>query len=193
MLKKGSVVENPVLGLRAVITQTDVETDGRGYAVGWFIKPHRGLDPKHIHMLWDETYEVVAGMSHYQINGVPGVAQAGETVHIPPKTPHINPWNAGDQELQMRQTILFADSNPERVQTLLGAFATLHGLARDGKVGKNGAPNLLQFAVIFRTLLVYGNYFADMPVAAQSALFTLLASLGRRAGYQAIYPRYLEP
>ena len=57
MLQKGSVVENPILGLRAIITQASAETNARGYAVEWFIKPGGGRDPNHIHMLWEEKYE----------------------------------------------------------------------------------------------------------------------------------------
>ncbi len=39
-----------------------------------------------------------------------------------------------------RQTNDFGASRPETVDDILGAYATLHGLAREGRTGKKGMP-----------------------------------------------------
>jgi len=66
-------------------------------------------------------------------------------------------------------------------------FETMFGLARDGKTDKQGRPNPLQVAVTF-------NQFKDEahPVEARdrmlSKLIPILAQLGKRMGYKAVYP-----
>lgn len=193
MLQPGDVIENPVLGLRAIITETDVETAGVGYTVENIFQPHCGRDPDHVHLQWDETFAVITGTARYVLDGVPGVMQAGDQLFIPAGKGHINPWNDSETVLHIRQIIRFPDADPARIQALLGSWATLHGLARDGKVNQQGMPNPLQFALSFRTLLLHGNYFTKIPIGVQQAIFAALAGMGRLAGYQPSYPRYTDP
>jgi hypothetical protein len=68
---------------------------------------------------------------------------------------------------------------------------TLFGLARDGKVGTDGNPSLLQLAVIFDELAELGRP-AQPPPAVQKALFAPLAALGRARGYRARYAEYSD-
>lgn len=69
---------------------------------------------------------------------------------------------------------------------------TLAGLARDGRVSKQGFPSLLQLAVIAREFEEEG-YATPPPLAVQRALFGALAEVGRRRGYRPWYPRYSDP
>jgi hypothetical protein len=47
------------------------------------------------------------------------------------------------------------------------ALVTLFGLARDGKVDKNGLPNLLQLAVLVRSMMPYA-YLDGMPTVCRN-------------------------
>jgi hypothetical protein len=66
-------------------------------------------------------------------------------------------------------------------------FETMCGLARDGKLGENGAPPLLQTAIISSA---YEIYLPRPPVALQKALFAFLVPVGKLVGYRASYPEY---
>jgi hypothetical protein len=63
---------------------------------------------------------------------------------------------------------------------------TLFGLARDGKVGKRGEPNLLRLAVISREFSELGRPTRPSP-GVQRVLLAPLAAVGRLLGYRARY------
>ena len=76
---------------------------------------------------------------------------------------------------------------------ILGAFATIHGLAREGRVGKRGMPkNLLQLAATGRAYTKHGSFDAAMPIALQVSLSATLGRLAEALGYRAVYERYLR-
>lgn len=79
------------------------------------------------------------------------------------------------------------------MQDVLGVFATLSGLAREGKVNKRGEPkNLLQFAVTLKTLNKHGGYDANVPKWIQDVLAATFGSLAEALGYRAIYPQFVN-
>jgi hypothetical protein len=91
-----------------------------------------------------------------------------------------------------RQTNDFGASTPDAVSDLLSALATIHGLAREGRVGKRGMPkNLLQLAATGRAYAKYGTFDAAMPIALQLGLTATLGRLAEALGYRAVYDRYL--
>lgn len=64
-----------------------------------------------------------------------------------------------------RQTNEFARRSPEAVDDVIGVFATLNGLTREGKVGRRGLPkNSLQFAATLRTLVKHEGFDASVPI-----------------------------
>jgi hypothetical protein len=71
-------------------------------------------------------------------------------------------------------------------------FETLFGLGRDGKTDEEGAPRLLQGAVM---LAEYEDEYrlARPPLPVQKALLAVLAPIGRLLGYRAWYARYSGP
>ena len=104
----------------------------------------------------------------------------GETVVVPPGTPH-RWWNSGDEDLHVRVEVRPA-------LTLEGWFETYFGLAQDGKVSaKTGLPNIFQLAVMMRE---YQDVLilACPPRPVQTLLFGSLAADGRVLGYKADYP-----
>jgi len=109
------------------------------------------------------------------------VFRPGDTLVIPAGTPH-GLVNHGEDELRV-MTELRAAMNTEVY------FETVFGLARDGKVGKNGVPNLLHAAVIVRDLGEKGGV-PGPPMFLQQAGISVLAAIGRLFGYKARYDTY---
>jgi hypothetical protein len=92
-----------------------------------------------------------------------------------------------------RHTNDFGALTPEAVHDVLGAFATINGLAREGRIGKNGIPkNPLQIAAMIRTLSKYGGFDASVPIPIQLFMGATLGRVAEALGYRAIYDRYLH-
>jgi mannose-6-phosphate isomerase-like protein (cupin superfamily) len=191
MIKAGSVFENPQSGLRVIMLKTQVETNGNGFQAEFFMRPHSGQDfPAHYHLWWDEKFEILAGTCAYIVDNIQHTAKAGDIVTLPAKKSHIHPWNTGNTELHMIQTDTFEHASSDAVIDTLNTISTQYGLARDGKVGKDGKPNLLQLAVMIQKLLKHGGYLAGTPPVVQQFLFGVLGTVGRAMGYKASYPQY---
>ena len=105
-----------------------------------------------------------------RVDGPKQVLPAGESVTVPPGTPHTI-WNAGDGEVQ-------------KLVEFRPALVTMFGLARDGKTDKRGRPSLLRFAA---GASEYSMYLAGRPIHLQKALFVVLLPLARLCGYQPFY------
>jgi hypothetical protein len=71
-------------------------------------------------------------------------------------------------------------------------FATIAGLAREGKVNLRGElKNPLQLAATLKTLNKYGGYDAKLPRRVQDTLAATLGSLAEVLGYRAVYPQFV--
>jgi len=177
-----------------MVLKSDAETNGLGWLLEVRRAPHAGPDvAEHLHLTWTETFEIISGTAHYKLNGINGTAKAGEKMVVLPRQPHIHPWNAGDTELVYRQSTGFEHPNPQAVQDVVGVFATLAAMAREGKVNKRGQPsNPWQLAVTLKTATMYGNYDASLPIPLQNFLAATLGSLAEALGYKAFYPQYLN-
>jgi len=102
-------------------------------------------------------------------------------------------WNAGSGVMVYRQTNDFGASTPEAVDEMLGAFATINGLAREGRVGKIGLPsNFLQLVATGRGYMKLGTFDAAMPIPLQLGLSVTFGRLAEALGYRAVYDRYLR-
>ena len=91
-----------------------------------------------------------------------------------------------------RQTDKFARRSPEAVDEVIGVFATLNGLTREGKVGRRGLPkHPLQFAATVRTLVKHEGFDAAVPIPVQRFLSATLGWISEALGYRAVYPRFV--
>ena len=88
----------------------------------------------------EERITVVKGLMKGMFDGDDKQIEPGETLVIPPGTPHVF-------QAEGETDIVFEFRPARRMETL---FETLFGLARDGKVPKSGRPRLLQTAAIFK-------------------------------------------
>jgi len=112
---------------------------------------------------------------------------------MPPRVPHVHPWNAGDTEMVYRQVNDFGRPDRAAVQEVLGVFATINGLAEEGKIGRRGLPkNPLQLAATLRTLARYGGFDAKLPIPLQQLVSATLGRLAEALGYRGCYPRYID-
>jgi len=194
MINPGFETTDPITQTRTVVVKGARETSGRG----WVIEVHcpQGAAPAflpHVHRTWTEAFEILQGSATCRLGAEERGLEAGETIVMPPGIPHVHPWNTGSGVMVYRQTNDFGASTPEAVHDVLGAFATINGLAREGRIGKRGMPkDLLQLAATGRTLTKHGGFDAAMPIPLQLGLSATLGRLAEALGYRGVYDRYLR-
>jgi quercetin dioxygenase-like cupin family protein len=194
MIRAGFETTDPRTRTRTVVVKAAEETAGRG----WVLDVHCPVgapaeNPLHIHTTWVETFEILEGTSAYLLGGEQRVLRKGENVVMPAGVPHVHPRNTGADEMVYRQTNDFGTTSPDTVTEVLGALATLHGLAREGRVGKRGLPkNLLQFVATGRIYTKHGTYDAAVPMPIQKGLAATFGPLAEALGYRGVYDRYLR-
>jgi mannose-6-phosphate isomerase-like protein (cupin superfamily) len=194
MISPGFETTDPVTQTRTVVVQGARETSGRG----WVIEVHcpEGAAAEfmaHLHRTWTETFEILQGSAACRLGAKELRLAAGESIVMPPNVAHVNPWNVGSGEMVYRQTNDFGASTPEAVDEILGAFATIHGLAREGRIGKKGLPkNPLQLVATGRAYTKHGTFDVGMPIPLQVVLTATFSRLAEALGYRAVYDRYLR-
>jgi mannose-6-phosphate isomerase-like protein (cupin superfamily) len=191
MLKSGDLIENPVMGQRILFCKLAPDTQGAFVEVEYFNKPFsgKGAAPAHFHPAMTERFEILAGRARYRLDKEEHEAQPGDVLTFPRRVPHLHPWSISDEELHVRQTTVPDQPDIATLERSGAPLVTLFGLARDGKVNKDGLPNPLQLAVLVHAMMPYA-YLDGMPIVAQELLFGALAGVGRLLGYRATYPRY---
>ena len=136
--------------------------------------------PAHYHPKQDESFEVLAGELHVRLDGEERVLAAGDTLKIPRGTVH-SMWNPGDQPVRA----IWETTPGERTHDW---FRTIDALHRAGRVGKNGMPGPLAFAVL---LTEYDDVFrlAAGPRPVVRTALAALAVIGRLRGYSPAPPQ----
>lgn len=178
------MIENPVQGDRIVFRETAQDTGGKLLRMEVIAFPQASGPVDHIHLRQEERFEILSGTLNARLNNREQSFGPGETLTIPPGTPHCW-WNGGTEE-----TRVLCELRP--VLNTETFFETIYGLARDGKTNKEGVPNLLQIAAMSR-LHRDEIYLARPPIAVQRVLFALLSPIARLLGYRSSYPEYSEP
>jgi quercetin dioxygenase-like cupin family protein len=175
---------HPVTGERIVFRKRSRDTGGELMEMTLYLAPKGFIAAQHVHPRQEERFEVGGAAVMFRVGGRERLYQPGEVAVVPPGTPHVW-WNPGGVEsatlVQFRPAL--------DTETF---FETFFGLARDGKVGKNGLPNPLQMMVLARA---YRREMA-LPRRQQAMLgpiAMLLAPLGRALGYRGRYDEYSGP
>jgi mannose-6-phosphate isomerase-like protein (cupin superfamily) len=161
--------------------QTADQTNGKLLQIMYAVeKPEtKPTIPLHFHSQCSERFEVVSGRLGVILNDEQHQLGIGEEINIPPGTSHTF-WNAGEEALRFITDV----RPPGQLQTY---WETVFGLAEDGKVGRNGLPNLLQLAVVAP---LADSYPPNVPLPVSRLLVSLFAGIGRMAGYKASYAEY---
>jgi len=193
MISQGFETTDPITKTRLVVVKAAQDTGGRG----WVTEVHcpegaAPWGPAHVHRSWTQTFDILQGTASCRLGTTVHTLRTGERIVMPPGVPHVHPWNTGSGVMVFRHTNEFGASTPEAVHDVLGAFATINGLAREGRIGKNGVPkNPLQAAATIRTLTKHGGFDAVLPISPQLAVSATLGRLAEALGYRAVYDRYL--
>jgi len=178
MIKKGDSITNARTGQRMIFLQTWAETNGTQLQIECFSPPTPLREPEHIHPYQENRFRIIDGELCFRINGKEQTASAGDSVSVPMNSPH-HFWNPGNSDAHYIQEFYPA----LRIDRL---FETFFALARDGKLNRQGAPNL------FRASLIMLAHQREIRLAKpawliQKMFFNLLAPIGRLFGYKSEY------
>lgn len=185
MLTPGQTLENLANGDRVLVHQTAQSSGGRTLEIELWTVAQHPLGA-HVHPTAWERFEILAGDGAYHLAGETRAALPGMLVELPPRVPHVNPWSRGGM-LHVRQTISMDVPDVKALTALENAIETGVYLAQRNQLQRNGLPkNPLQLAVTLHDVrdVVYA---AGMPRGVQRGVFGVLAALGHRLGYRAVY------
>ncbi len=131
--------------------------------------------PRHFHPSQDERFEVLSGSIRVRVDGDERPLAAGEEIEIPRGAEH-QIWNPSSEPAR----VLWRTSPGGRTEQWFRAIDRLH---REGRVGGNGMPGPLAFAVL---LTEYRDVFRLAgPDWLLRPAFAALAPIGRARGYSA--------
>jgi quercetin dioxygenase-like cupin family protein len=172
MAKQGQHIENPRTGQR----MTFVELTDELLRIDTVNPPTRRHEPLHVHPKQESGTEVLSGSLVFEIGGERRRIAAGESVSIPPNTPHRF-YNDGDTDAHHIQFFRPA-------LDIASLFETAFALEQQGKVGADGMPAPLQLAVMVPE---FGDELRPVrpPWPVLRALSAVLAPIARRRGYRA--------
>ena len=167
MITPGAVLDIPRLGVRIEMRATAAETAGEllefdvvGRARGLFAQ-------EHVHTAQTERHEVIEGSMRLILGGREHVLGAGDTIEVPPGTPHRQ-LPGGDGSGRVRVQVRPAG----RVEQFLERMASV-------KLNRWGFPRPLDGAAIVRDLSDEGH--ATRPsLRVQRALSSALLRLASR-------------
>ena len=130
--------------------------------------------PKHFHPAQDEHFEILAGSVRARVRDEEQELEVGDTLDIPRGAVH-QMWNPGSEPARL----LWRTSPALRTEDWFRSIDALH---REARVGSNGMPGPLAFAVY---LTEYRDVFRLAgPQPLLRAAFALLAPIGRLKGYR---------
>ncbi|HEU4450792.1 MAG TPA: cupin domain-containing protein [Gaiellaceae bacterium] len=178
-------VSDPVSGQRWVFVRTGADTAGEVLEAELHVSPG-GFVREHVHPGQEETFTGVEGTFVLEIAGRTRTLGPGESVVVPPGTPHGFADAPGPAVLKVvvRPALRLDDY-----------FRAYLGLSRDGRIRlpAAGAPHgLLELALLLDR---YAPEIAAprIPRALQRALWRALAGVARMRGRSASYPEYGAP
>jgi quercetin dioxygenase-like cupin family protein len=178
-------IEDPTTGQRWVFLRTGADTNGELLEAELHVSPG-GYVPSHLHPSQEETFTGVSGTFVLEIAGETKTIRPGETLVIPPRTPHG--FASAPEAAQLLVTVRPA-------LRLDDYFRVFLGLSRDRTIRapERGLPRpLLQVAVVM-------NEFAPevaaggIPLPLQRIFFRALGAVGRWRGYRASFEEYGVP
>jgi quercetin dioxygenase-like cupin family protein len=180
--RRGQVFENPVTGERAIVLTDPLDHPEGVLVAELHVAPGGRVAGAHRHPGLVERFQVVRGQVTYLIGDREAALGPGGSAEVPAGVVH-DWWQVGDEE-----AVVVGEVDPgARFTEMVGTF---FGLARDGKVDKNGMPHPLQLALSAR------DYTDTMvmvkpPPWIQRIVFAVLAPIARARGLKPTYPEYL--
>jgi mannose-6-phosphate isomerase-like protein (cupin superfamily) len=130
-------------------------------------------EPVHVHPRQESGAEVLSGSLVFEIAGEQRQVGPGDTVRVPPNTPHRF-WNEGSEDAHSIQFFRPA-------LDIASFFETLFALAQRDELDAKGMPRLLQLAVLVPE---FGDEIrpCSPPWPVLRALTAVLGPVARRRG-----------
>jgi len=130
MAKAGDVLDNPFTGQSLTFRRTAADTGGDLLEVESTWASGGQAPPEHYHPRQEEHFEVLEGELQVRIGDAERTVRAGETIDVPPGTPHAM-WNAGPAAARA----LWQTRPALRTE---GFFELVWGLAQAAHAGREG-------------------------------------------------------
>lgn len=181
MAKKGQILKNPQSGDTYEFLETAKETNGERVTIKVTLKTKGPLVPDHMHLLQDESFEIVAGKLTILSAGKTTILSPGDKIAFPKNSPH-NHYNDDDKT----DTVFIQTLSPALDFEYL--LETIVGLSADGKM-PNGKAGLVQELVILK-YIDSKSFLTKIPLGVQKLLMNTVAPVGRLLGYRAVYKKY---
>jgi mannose-6-phosphate isomerase-like protein (cupin superfamily) len=180
--RAGDSVYNHLAGERLVFRRTGAETDGASFEVDLYLDPRGAVPVEHVHAEVEEYFTVVDGILTVRLAGVEKQVRPGETIVVPPGTPH-QPFNQTDQVVHV-----IGGGKPARKLDL--CLVQLHTLVLD-RNQKQPSP-ITVLGLVATAPEGCDIYPAGPPVALLRALRLLVAPAARLFGFNGFEPEYSE-
>lgn len=184
MARAGDTLENPVTRERLTFIRTAADSAGEVLELELVFAAGGFVPAMHIHPQQEERFEVLAGSPRFRIGDVERTGSVGETLIVPPGTPHRF-WNPASSDARLRIELRPA----LRMEEVLEATARL---GRDGKLNRSGLPTAVRGAVLaheFRAEFAPAPdpriSLSRLPPRVLRPSVTVLAALGRLCGIRA--------
>ena len=129
---KNRIHDNPVLGIKTEFIELCEETNGKRTVTESELQPGKGI-PLHYHHDCTEYYEVLDGELKMQLGKEIKTLKKGEYLLVPKKTNHRY-FNQSNNIVKFKAVIQPGNFGSQVL------ISSLNGLARDGKVNKQGLP-----------------------------------------------------
>ena len=171
MAHEGQQIVNPRTGQR----MTFIELRDELLRTESVNPPTSEREEVHIHPLQESGAEVLSGELVFEIAGEQRRVGAGETILVPPDTPHRF-WNEANEDARSIQFFRPA-------LDIACFFETWFTLAQRGALDRNGMPKPLQLAVM---VTEFGDEIRPLspPWPVLKALAAVLGPIARRRGYR---------
>lgn len=173
MVKQGTVITDTATKDTGEFLETNESSNGKVLKIKWTFNPGGVKPAPHVHLLQDETFEVISGYYTCEYKGEIKRIGLGEKMTFDKAVGHMH-YNADDIPCEVIQTFTPA----------LDAEDLLHRLVEVSNEGKivNGEPPLLEVMVWMRKYKAK-TYLAKIPVPVQNSLSYVLAPIGRMLGH----------
>jgi mannose-6-phosphate isomerase-like protein (cupin superfamily) len=172
------IIHNPVSGERIEFLHTAADTDGERLEFELELAADGRVPGAHVHPEQEERFLVLEGTMRFRLGPHTIVAEAGESVVVPPGRMHRFA-NGGDVPARVRVEVAPALDMEELLRTTAA-------LAEEGKVLRSGLPKPLHLALFVRRFR--REVRAPFPPAWMvRTLLAPLAALARHRGHGSRY------
>ena len=177
--REGQVFVSKTEGFRQTILKRE-----NGLVWGELVlEPYAAGPPEHIHTTFSEKFIVAGGTLSLMVNGEKKTLRAGESLLIPPGTPH-KPFNETDSPVIVKGPFTPEYGIPEQFTVFL---TQAYGFFDESEANSQPPTALLQMS---RFSPKYDSWLARPPVFLQKALFFVIGPTARLLGYRTFYEKY---